>query len=97
MFGSLLERPLIAADAYEKYPLLIRMYDRELDCCKLLFRKQTQMAEKMGEIEHSVPRRTLIYYTYLRGGWGGRWEVGIQGKTEKSKAFLCRVTRSIES
>ncbi|XP_041939413.1 dynein heavy chain 9, axonemal [Alosa sapidissima] len=48
MFGSLLERPLIAADAHEKYPLLIRMYDHELDCCKLLFRKQTQMVEKMG-------------------------------------------------
>ncbi|KAL2077982.1 hypothetical protein ACEWY4_025667 [Coilia grayii] len=48
MFGSLLERPLIAADAHAKYPLLIRMYDCELDRCKLLFRKQTQMMETAG-------------------------------------------------
>ena len=60
MFGSLLERPLITADAHEKFPLLIRMYDRELDCCKLLFRKQTQMVEKMGELQH-LTHSHLLY------------------------------------
>ncbi|XP_063077561.1 dynein axonemal heavy chain 9-like [Engraulis encrasicolus] len=48
MFGSLLERPLVASEAHGKYPLLIRMYDGELDRCKLLFRKHTQTMETAG-------------------------------------------------
>ena len=49
MFGSLLQRPLVAADAQDRYPLLVSMMDRELDCCKLLFNKHIQTAEELGE------------------------------------------------
>ncbi|CDQ78911.1 unnamed protein product [Oncorhynchus mykiss] len=48
MFGSLLERPLVAADALDRYPLLISLFDRELDCCKLLFNKHTHTQEELG-------------------------------------------------
>uniref|UniRef100_A0A668AEI7 Dynein axonemal heavy chain 17 n=1 Tax=Myripristis murdjan TaxID=586833 RepID=A0A668AEI7_9TELE len=48
MFGSLLERPLVAADAQDRYPLLVSMFDEELHCCKLLFNKHIQSAEELG-------------------------------------------------
>uniref|UniRef100_UPI003AAF1F9A dynein beta chain, ciliary-like n=1 Tax=Centroberyx gerrardi TaxID=166262 RepID=UPI003AAF1F9A len=48
MFGSLLERPLVAADAQERYPLLVSVFSKELDCCKLLFNKHIQSAEELG-------------------------------------------------
>uniref|UniRef100_A0A3P9AKI4 Dynein axonemal heavy chain 17 n=1 Tax=Esox lucius TaxID=8010 RepID=A0A3P9AKI4_ESOLU len=48
MFGSLLERPLMAAEAQNRYPVLISLFDRELDCCKELFKKHTQTAEELG-------------------------------------------------
>ncbi|KAF5902959.1 dynein heavy chain 9, axonemal, partial [Clarias magur] len=48
MFGSLLERPLIAADAQKRYPVLVKMFDKELDCCKALFKKHTQTEEQLG-------------------------------------------------
>lgn len=50
MFGSLLERPLVAEDAVDRYPLLVSMFDRELDCCKLLYNKHIEIAEELGEI-----------------------------------------------
>lgn len=49
MFGGLLERPLVATDALEKYPVLVSMFDSELDCCKLLYDKHFQAAEELGE------------------------------------------------
>uniref|UniRef100_A0A671VQH4 Dynein axonemal heavy chain 17 n=1 Tax=Sparus aurata TaxID=8175 RepID=A0A671VQH4_SPAAU len=52
MFGSLLQRPLVAADAQDRNPLLVSMMDRELDCCKLLFNKHIQTAEELGESLH---------------------------------------------
>ncbi|MCJ8738378.1 hypothetical protein PDJAM_G00035190 [Pangasius djambal] len=48
MFGSLLERPLIAADALKRYPELVKMFDKELDCCKALYKKHTQAEEQLG-------------------------------------------------
>ncbi|XP_076856222.1 dynein axonemal heavy chain 9 [Brachyhypopomus gauderio] len=45
MFGSLLERPLIDADAQKRYPVLIKMFDKELDCCKALYKKHMQTEE----------------------------------------------------
>nr|XP_004569740.1 dynein heavy chain 9, axonemal [Maylandia zebra] len=48
MFGSLLERPLVATDALDKYPLLVSMFDKELDCCKILYNKHIQAAEEWG-------------------------------------------------
>lgn len=51
MFGTLLERPLIAADAQKKYPVLVKMFDKELDCCKELYKKHTQAEEQLGEMK----------------------------------------------
>ncbi|XP_026855443.2 LOW QUALITY PROTEIN: dynein heavy chain 9, axonemal [Electrophorus electricus] len=48
MFGSLLERPLIDADAQKKYPVLINMFDKELDCCMALYKKRVQTEEELG-------------------------------------------------
>ncbi|XP_051731342.1 dynein axonemal heavy chain 9-like isoform X1 [Ctenopharyngodon idella] len=48
MFGRLLERPLIAADAQTRYPRLIKMFDEELECCKMIFKQQMQKEETQG-------------------------------------------------
>ncbi|XP_041830036.1 dynein heavy chain 9, axonemal-like isoform X1 [Melanotaenia boesemani] len=48
MFGSLLERSLVAADALSRYPFLMSMFDQELDCCKLLYNKHMRAAEELG-------------------------------------------------
>lgn len=50
MFGSLLERPLVATVTVDRYPHLVSVFDKELDCCKLLYNKHIQTAEKLGEI-----------------------------------------------
>lgn len=50
MFGSLLERPLIAAEAQSRYPVLIKMFDNELECCRKVLKSQMQMEEAHGEI-----------------------------------------------
>lgn len=49
MFGSLLERPLVATDALDRYPVFVSMFDKELDCCKLLYNEHIQTAEELGE------------------------------------------------
>lgn len=69
MFGSLLQRPLVAADAQDRYPLLVSMMDRELDCCKLLFNKHIQTAEELGESRSnadSLHNAIVIYLTEKR-------------------------------
>uniref|UniRef100_A0A3Q3NPA1 Dynein heavy chain 9, axonemal-like n=1 Tax=Labrus bergylta TaxID=56723 RepID=A0A3Q3NPA1_9LABR len=48
MFGCLLERPLVAADAQDRYPQLVSMFDKELDCCKLLYNKHIMAAKDLG-------------------------------------------------
>ncbi|XP_075314376.1 dynein axonemal heavy chain 9 [Odontesthes bonariensis] len=48
MFGSLLERPLVAVDALGRYPLLLSMFDKDLDCCKLLYNKHMQAVKELG-------------------------------------------------
>lgn len=54
MFGSLLERPLVAAYALNQYPRLIAMFDKELDCCKVIFDRHVQTLEDKGEIQNSL-------------------------------------------
>ena len=49
MFGSLLERPLVATDAVARYPVLVSLFDKELDCCKRLYNKHIQTVEELGE------------------------------------------------
>lgn len=53
MFGSLLERPLVAAYALNQYPRLIAMFDKELDCCKVIFDRHVQTLEDLGESKQS--------------------------------------------
>ncbi|XP_028422796.1 dynein axonemal heavy chain 9 isoform X2 [Perca flavescens] len=48
MFGSLLERPLVATDAVARYPVLVSLFDKELDCCKRLYNKHIQTVEELG-------------------------------------------------
>lgn len=48
LFGSLLERPLIAADAYAKYHLLITMFDEDLDDAKQIYLKHIQDEVELG-------------------------------------------------
>lgn len=54
MFGSLLERPLVARDALERYPQLVCMFDKELDCCKLLYDQHVRAAVELGESRRHV-------------------------------------------
>ncbi|KAH0629591.1 hypothetical protein JD844_011790, partial [Phrynosoma platyrhinos] len=48
IFGSLLERPLIAAEANNRYHLLITMFDRDLDDAKLIYLKHIQEEAELG-------------------------------------------------
>ncbi|XP_074463654.1 dynein axonemal heavy chain 9 isoform X3 [Larus michahellis] len=48
MFGSLLERPLIAADAADKYPVLIRMFNSALDHARLIYSRHIQAERELG-------------------------------------------------
>lgn len=54
MFGRWLERPLVAAYALNQYPRLIAMFDKELDCCKVIFDKHVQTLEDLGESPNSL-------------------------------------------
>ncbi|XP_068161051.1 dynein axonemal heavy chain 9 [Antennarius striatus] len=47
MFGSLLERPLVATDL-DRHSVLVSMFDKELDGCKLLYDKHLQMGVEPG-------------------------------------------------
>ncbi|MED6270954.1 hypothetical protein CHARACLAT_015472 [Characodon lateralis] len=48
MFVSLIERPLIAVDAMGRYPIILKMFDKELDTCKLIFNKQNKATKELG-------------------------------------------------
>ncbi|XP_078081541.1 dynein axonemal heavy chain 9 [Mustelus asterias] len=48
MFGSLLERPLIAVNASDKYPSLVVMYSKELDDVKHIYNKHMEKAMEFG-------------------------------------------------
>lgn len=50
MFGSLLERPLVASDAQSRFTLLWSIFDQELDHCKVLFNKHMGAVDELGEI-----------------------------------------------
>ncbi|OCT60754.1 dynein heavy chain 9, axonemal isoform X2 [Xenopus laevis] len=57
MFGSLLERPIIAADAFDRYPLLISMFNQELDSAKFIYNRhmQTTMEQDYAQINLNMP------------------------------------------
>ncbi|XP_007433956.1 dynein heavy chain 9, axonemal, partial [Python bivittatus] len=48
IFGSLLERPMIAVDAYDKYNFLIKMFERDLDDAKLIYLKRIEEETEIG-------------------------------------------------
>ncbi|XP_071655678.1 dynein axonemal heavy chain 9-like isoform X2 [Patagioenas fasciata] len=48
MFGSLLERPVVAADAAGKYSVLISMFSRALDHARLIYSRHIQAELKLG-------------------------------------------------
>ncbi|KAK2528615.1 hypothetical protein Q9233_007586 [Columba guinea] len=52
MFGSLLERPVIAADAADKYSVLISMFSRALDHARLIYSRHIQTELKLGVWDH---------------------------------------------
>uniref|UniRef100_A0A4W6G5D9 Dynein axonemal heavy chain 17 n=1 Tax=Lates calcarifer TaxID=8187 RepID=A0A4W6G5D9_LATCA len=64
MFGSLLERPLVGADALDRYPLLVSMLDKELDCCKLLYDRHIQTADELGETLQRHEYSSSLYETW---------------------------------
>ena len=45
MMGSLIERPLVHQDFQHKYPILLAMFDQELDNAKLIFDQQVALAQ----------------------------------------------------
>ncbi|XP_058960986.2 dynein beta chain, ciliary-like [Pocillopora verrucosa] len=47
-FGSLLDRPLIHSDFEYKYPILLKMYEEELDEAKIIFDQQMMTANEDG-------------------------------------------------
>ncbi|KAM6469113.1 dynein axonemal heavy chain 9 [Liasis olivaceus] len=48
IFGSLLERSMIAVDAYDKYNFLIKMFERDLDDAKLIYLKRIEEETEIG-------------------------------------------------
>ena len=56
-FGSLLERPLIHADFEHKYPILLKMFERELDQAKVIFDVQMEASgdQKTPPINKNMP------------------------------------------
>uniref|UniRef100_A0A673UT43 Dynein heavy chain tail domain-containing protein n=1 Tax=Suricata suricatta TaxID=37032 RepID=A0A673UT43_SURSU len=48
MAGKLLERPLIAQDASEKYLLLIQMFNKDLDTARVIYGQRVQEEAELG-------------------------------------------------
>ncbi|XP_076002796.1 dynein axonemal heavy chain 9 [Genypterus blacodes] len=74
MFGSLLERPLVAAEALGIYRVLVSMFDKELDCCKSIYDVHIQTAQEKGSsrVNKDMPS--------VAGGL--RWAKELQGRIE---------------
>ncbi|XP_068610643.1 dynein axonemal heavy chain 9 [Brachionichthys hirsutus] len=87
MFGSLLERPLVAAEALDRYSLLVSMFDEELDRCKLLYDKHVQTAVERGwsPVDKNMPA--------VAGGlrWAQELQQRIQTPFSKFRhlSYLC--------
>ncbi|KAF7661538.1 hypothetical protein LDENG_00259550 [Lucifuga dentata] len=74
MFGSLLERPLVAADALDSYHLFVSMFDKELDSCKVLYNKHIQTALEQGS--------SLVNKNMPPVSGGLRWAKELQGRIQ---------------
>uniref|UniRef100_A0A8B9MIW9 Dynein axonemal heavy chain 17 n=1 Tax=Accipiter nisus TaxID=211598 RepID=A0A8B9MIW9_9AVES len=72
MFGSLLERPLIAADAADKYSVLISMFNCALDHARLIYSRHIQAELELGGWHVRKPLRcSELIGECLPGKWGG--------------------------
>lgn len=65
MFGSLLDRPLVATYALNQYPRLIAMFDNELDCCKVIYDRHIQTSEELGESPNGVFKIIFLFSRLL--------------------------------
>lgn len=74
MFGSLLERPLVAPHGLDQYPRLVAMFDQELDVCRLIFDGQVQASE-LGE----APVKLFTSCSTLLDGLGGGCHPRVPG------------------
>ncbi|XP_053270380.1 dynein axonemal heavy chain 9-like [Pleuronectes platessa] len=92
MFGSLLERPLVAADAVSRYPLLVTVFEKELNCCKLVYDKHIQLAEELGSpvVSKNMPP--------VAGGlrWAQSLQKRIQTQFSKFRQLSCPCLESEE-
>ncbi|XP_056673432.1 dynein axonemal heavy chain 9 isoform X2 [Monodelphis domestica] len=48
IFGSLLERPVVAMDVFDKYPRLITMFSSDLDAVKTIYCQHVQEESELG-------------------------------------------------
>ncbi|XP_037134453.1 dynein heavy chain 9, axonemal [Syngnathus acus] len=48
MFRGLLERPLVAQDALDRYSCLVSMFDKDLDNCKVLYQERIKLANDLS-------------------------------------------------
>ncbi|KAM9837728.1 LOW QUALITY PROTEIN: dynein axonemal heavy chain 9 [Aulostomus maculatus] len=76
MFDSLLERPLVAEGSPDRHSSLVAVFDKELDCCKLLYNKHIQMAEQL--VDNNMPAVT----------GGLRWVQELQQRIQASFSRL---------
>lgn len=67
MMGSLLERPLVHRDFQTKYPVLLSMYDRELDQTKVIFNQQISQNRSPQVHIHICTLTSLIHSMSLQG------------------------------
>ncbi|XP_034049709.1 dynein heavy chain 9, axonemal [Thalassophryne amazonica] len=55
MFDSLLQRPLVAAIACSRCPLLVSMFEKELDCCKCIYIKHIKPGKTLDSVTKNTP------------------------------------------
>lgn len=63
MFGNLLERPLVAKYALTQYPRLIAMFEKELDCCMLIYDRHLRTSQELGESPNLF--KIIFFILYL--------------------------------
>ncbi|XP_032831905.2 dynein axonemal heavy chain 9 isoform X1 [Petromyzon marinus] len=93
MFGSLLERPLIADDANVHLPRLVTMFDQDLDSAKVIYNRHIATEKDLGRppVSKNMP--------YVAGGL--RWAQLLEGRIEvpyrNFKHFSHRCMETVEA
>ncbi|CAF94150.1 unnamed protein product, partial [Tetraodon nigroviridis] len=81
MFGSLLERPLVAAYAMTQYPCLVTMFDEELDCCMLIYDTHLQTSQELVMVINSLCS-ALVNKNMPAVAGGLRWAQELQQRIQ---------------